>query len=860
MEKKKFSEYEIFLTVGSPLLNELITIIVESALCSLSNVYKKIKFKIFLMKICKHYIKKNKIDREIVLVYNKEIKKSIFKVVFNKELLDNYIKVYFILKNDSSKECFILKVLKDSGINFDDGNYNSIMKFIMTILDKLQNYISENIIDKNSINFLKIISAYEEKRGNFSILLDKVKVGKVNTSAFHYLNQDMNELFGRKDEIHKLNQFINDEAQVLFTIITGPGGAGKSKLAYEFISNQNYEWKTLFIPGKILNEISKCENFDYPKNLLLVIDYAGSYSNELNILLTKLCDEKSYYKNFSKKIRLILLEREGKSIHKEEDYSGNIVDVEKFPEWYYNMVQIYSCKTDIASHLFDQTFIEIKGLMEDSDYYSLISKYSTVNKAKKLPNNKDILYTARKIFGNNPLPIYILFLTDAALNNVTIAELDTTKTLQYIYERDLNYWYDKFKDKDLTIALIEVLVYATIFKTWEVGTYPLNYLLEYCHIIENRAKISYGNSIESMLNIMSGSYIIDENSIIMGGLEPDLIGEYFVSKQAALWHGNLRKIKCKEISTKLELSYDFFYRGLQDYPQGIFPIIATIVEIIVSTGTYKDKDIIILLKLLISYLKKHDDNRCKTIFKFIQKLSNVYKFRSVEIDKILVQCIMDDTTLGLDIKCEKIQEFYKYRKKSIYIEQLYLDILRENMNNQYKKGNTESLDFYRQKRLNVLSEISNEDVAIEVILAEKKYIRHIINKRILTVEWEDYLKCLINDLRLIITDWYKKENWSGFKWEIPSILIPIINALLSINNKKTAVSLLILYKKCFDDLTSDDYYIWHYGVELYSISPKIYMDNDAWGCIQEIQEKRDFNTSRKKRLIRHFIIDIQNIK
>lgn len=860
MKKKKFSEYEIFLTVGRPLSNKFINKIIESSLCSLNNVYKKIKFKIFLMKLCKHYIKKNKIDREIVSVYNREIKKSIFNVVFKKELFDNYIKAYFILKNDSSKECFILKVLKDSGIIFDDSNYNSIMKFIMTILDELQNYMSKNIMNKELLNFLKINSACEEKEGNFSIFLDKIKVGKVNTNAFHYLNQDMNELFGRKDEIQKLNQFINDEAQVLFTIITGPGGAGKSKLAYEFISNQNYEWKTLFVPGKILDDISKCENFDYHKNLILVIDYAGSYSNELNILLTKLCDEKSSYKNFSKKIRLILLEREGKTIHREEDYSGNVVDVEKFPEWYCNMVQIYSCKTDIASHLFDQTFIEIKGLMEDCDYYSLISKYSKVNKTNISLNKKHILCIAKKIFGNNPLPIYILFLTDAALNNETIANLDTKKTLQYIYKRDLNYWYDKFKDNDLTVALIEVLIYATIFKTWEVGTYPLNYLLEYCHIIENRATISYGNSIESMLNIMSGSYIIDGNSIIMSGLEPDLIGEYFVSEQAALWHGNIRKLKCKEISTKLELSYDFFHRGLQDYPQGIFPIIATIVEIIVSTEGYRNKDIIILLKLLISYLKKHDNNRCKTIFKFIQKISNVYKFRSIEIDEMLVQCIMDDTTLGLDIKCEKIQEFYKYRKNSIYIEQLYLDILKENMNNNYKKRDTESLDFYRQERLSVLFKISDQDVAIEAIMAEKKYIRHIINKRILTVEWKDYLKCLINDLRLVITNWYKKENWSRFKWVIPSILIPIINALLSINNKKTAVSLLFLYKKFFDDLTCNDCCIWHYGVELYSISSKIYIDNIAWECIQEIQEKRDFNTSRKKRLIRRFIIVLQNIK
>lgn len=113
---------------------------------------------------------------------------------------------------------------------------------------------------------------------------------------------------GREQEMSMLEKFVKDRRKTLWWALTGAGGVGKTRLAYEFVLQlRKTGWLACFVNfPQLLNDLSKSSfKLAFKKNILIVIDYVYAY--EANIAQIIEIIERA---NTSKKVRFLLIERE----------------------------------------------------------------------------------------------------------------------------------------------------------------------------------------------------------------------------------------------------------------------------------------------------------------------------------------------------------------------------------------------------------------------------------------------------------------------------------------------------------------------------------------------------------------------
>lgn len=114
---------------------------------------------------------------------------------------------------------------------------------------------------------------------------------------------------GREQELEALVGFCtdwNDSHNWRWQAITGPGGAGKSRLAFELCNRmRRLGWEAYFLHRSAVHTAPPANLRNCPVDLLLVIDYVGFASDKVAAWLEALPTSPS------KRVRIILIEREG---------------------------------------------------------------------------------------------------------------------------------------------------------------------------------------------------------------------------------------------------------------------------------------------------------------------------------------------------------------------------------------------------------------------------------------------------------------------------------------------------------------------------------------------------------------------
>ena len=258
------------------------------------------------------------------------------------------------------------------------------------VIELLKQY---NIIVEliTNINLLNVIKEMENEFGHyfginneFQIIIDSIVEKPKSSYIFHYLYPDI-RFHGRKKEYEALKRFMDARTGFLYWAITGPGGMGKSKLVYELMRDysDNKKWKTVFLPGNYLEQLLDLRSYQYDKNLLIVIDYAGFKANKIKKWLQKIRPNAFGENN---KLRILLLERLGfKSIT--NSYTG--VKETIAPEWFVDLTTpisegIITDRSEILRSLYtDVSFPDLLtlGNLENTDYYKMMD--DLVNGMKK---------------------------------------------------------------------------------------------------------------------------------------------------------------------------------------------------------------------------------------------------------------------------------------------------------------------------------------------------------------------------------------------------------------------------------------------------------------------------------------------
>ena len=355
------------------------------------------------------------------------------------------------------------------------------------------------------------IHSHINYRGSFQELVDGLETELPDDDrVYHYKNSRIG-FFGREKELKELDDFLDDEAPFLFTVITGPGGIGKSKLLYHYvrINRKDSAWKMLFPSRDIVETLySRQGEFFFPENLLIVVDYAGQYPEEIGKWMARIVGSKEK----PHKMRLVLLERPSPEQNTK-------------PEWYKRMVDR---RKALESCLWKKQFHELE-LMDRDALMALMDNIAGQEQKVLNDQNRQDIYERVCSFHHQEeggSPLYTILTTDAFLNQIPLNSLDTNKLMEYVLNRDEEYWETTIcgSDPELYRCFKEMLVYATATGGWDFTPLrePLTEEAECLRKISRQGKSAVWEKFSQIVTKSA------EGNPMLKSLEPDLIGEYFV--------------------------------------------------------------------------------------------------------------------------------------------------------------------------------------------------------------------------------------------------------------------------------------------------------------------------------------------
>lgn len=687
-----------------------------------------------------------------------------------------------------------------------------------------------------------------KEESSFRRILESVgdiAVGSMNT--FHYLNSQMIKIYGRNSQLALLNEFLDAPSNFSFCIITGPGGIGKSKLAFSFMQQEKEHrkgWNMHFINDVILSKMANCEVWNHNSNTLLIVDYAGTSLDLLHKSFVKIAERE---KCFNYKLRIILLDRVGMTRKYDPNTNEVVVD---YPYWYSFMIRpqkrdVYADAEYISKYLFEG-FIELEGLSEE-DYINLINDYvSAMSKRKPHQQNQvcysllpeqisEIIDFSRR--SSNALlhsrPLYIMLATDAIINGRDISHWDTTQMMQYIYDRDLKQWQDNIQDELILGALENTLTYSTIFGEWSIersfriGDRCVNEDIE-----KGLKRPDKRGPVKDWLAQMCEFQDCNIWSLKMRAYEPDIVGEFYVLKQLE------GCIASKDdwyelIFANLSKSKYFLERACQDYANTNLAMI--LVEILkaltskVSVDHVAEAECVIRIWELF-YTESEDKTLKGVALTGIQTICNKLLYQSRLIDETNIRFFYANPAEHINSWREHrftdYKQFYKKWPDSPEIVITYIEVLGEMASWYYRNGNVPKGNAYSKTLNSVISQCSihdggvlvsyidalgsiisghyymnddanveaeiDDEFKLETLVAELKTEAH-------AIAYIDAIKKTIvqqskytEDHKIVksieqfckhINEWMEHEDWYVFRWNIGSV-IPFAVDLLFTHKKR----------------------------------------------------------------------------
>ena len=433
--------------------------------------------------------------------------------------------------------------------NYIDQILKIVDTFLLQYVTKEDSYLANRmnedlkkhitLVSQESTSRINAFTAY---RGSFAEFLDNIKERQTKRRAYHYLNPDIG-FYGRSMDIAYLDNFLDDERDVLFTVITGPGGIGKSKLLYQYMTmnHNNPYWKIVFPEVAQMEYITEhFVDFSYDKNVMIVVDYAGRIPEIIKTVLEKIGGTSKR----PSKIRFALLERAMKTS-------------EIMPEWFNRM----NPRDEFIDYFYGEKFYQLKYLDRDSLYQLMDNIAETTGSSISTSDKNSIYDQALKIAGedNEASPLYTILLTDACLNGKTITTMNQHTLMKYVIEKDEEYWCETLCNHDLDLfeSFKKMLIYATAVGKWnfKVAEEPLK---EASTCLTDRfQRISRRKEV-------FGDFLDDQQCL--KALEPDVIGEYYVVEYLLDIYGSEEYSHLIKLFGKSLKEFNYFlFRCTNDY-------------------------------------------------------------------------------------------------------------------------------------------------------------------------------------------------------------------------------------------------------------------------------------------------------
>ena len=491
------------------------------------------------IELINQYLKQK--NRPVIYKVHGEIQKDAIdydSIIFTKDQYNRkYVKDGQLVKE--LKESFASNMMFFLGCGLEKDRTLEVLKMISTpgighygIISCKEDEMDERIGQLGEDYHIRVICYPENKHEAVRIILEKLleAIDKEKYQKLDYClsKLDMSiadrfvydsELFpfvGRNDELNSLRKFCENRDN-LWWVITGAGGSGKSRLAYEFSKElKDRQWHICNLKHSDYDDLKKISD-SCTCNTLFIADYVQGHIKEIAEWLEKLIEERRSFV-----IKVLLIERDS------NDFDNDI-------SWNKLLKLHMSNSRKLRNSCYQENFLELEPLSDQNlkgIMYNYVEKYSKdgIDESKLVK----LLRILENIDKDLKRPLYALFISDAWLENPNNpTKWNRNEVLDYMYERENDYYHNKIKDffnnipnVKLNKIIDKIRMIATIYDGITVIELENKYPNIYKDLNDLVSDIITVESIKDFLNIIG----LIENDVIKA-IKPDLIGEYFICKQ-----------------------------------------------------------------------------------------------------------------------------------------------------------------------------------------------------------------------------------------------------------------------------------------------------------------------------------------
>ncbi len=422
-------------------------------------------------------------------------------------------------ENSAISETFI-KTLTSFANSFTPNSLSSIFK------EAVGHPVSQEDINCWIDCFLERLSSKEcEQLREYIKLEQLLKSNKVDISKsisninfkqpFRY-NSNTTQLFGRENEMARLNKFIEQDEDILWWAVTGTGGSGKSRLAYDFAKKlEQSGWKACYYTRYMELTITAL-NHDFCNtrcNLLIVVDNDAYDFTQLAKWIFTMGET-----NYSRKIRILIIQR-----------ISSIVDQENGMPWIKNLLGhnevVFDC---FYSENDTKNLLELQPLSDEdleSIAVSFVKKMGYNTEEFGIDSQKLVVKKLHEIDPKSKRPLYLLFLTNEMVHKKDIRLYNQETIMNDTFKREQSRIRSQIEEAFLVNYPRNKLLYDEI---------ELGIAIATVHDADNR-KLSIESSCKySTFSDEQFVSICEQFGLCQNGefvpVEPDLLGEYYVMR------------------------------------------------------------------------------------------------------------------------------------------------------------------------------------------------------------------------------------------------------------------------------------------------------------------------------------------
>ena len=430
-----------------------------------------------------------------------------------------------------------------------------------------------NDINYNLTGLTETVDVLNEYLKEKFLLKSKIK-NENNANAFSYSNSKVG-FYGREDEVALIDEFMNCDKPFTFWSITGYGGMGKSKLAYNIAKKYDKLNWTVIWYDSYGTDIDQIFEKNFVHNVLFIVDYAGSKLEAVRKIITKsIVKAQNMDEHRVIHIRLLMVER--------DDYSKNDG---MFETWY---KKIFNCQDFDGKQEFEYNKVplNLSAISNRTALYNIIDDFTVnVREKTKLDKSqkdeiidfvKDKLAQTEKDNHFADRCIFILFTTDAVLSGNDIKNWNTKELLaNYLkrFERILPNAENMNNHKQL-------LAFATAVGGIDIDNCENDVFEPYIEKLEN--DFPNDDDICAAIKTLCEKKSLDT---LITPLQPDLVGEYHFINEMQNIRGEQKRNKLlktflsddyiESFCTFMERCYADWYR--QEYLLTLTDMIISII-------------------------------------------------------------------------------------------------------------------------------------------------------------------------------------------------------------------------------------------------------------------------------------------